>query len=210
MIDTTLPPEQAEARLGKATASRMGDLTAKTKTGWGASRLNYRAELVIERLTGMPAKRYLSAEMLWGIEHEDEARDAYCWRKDVDVEKPGFIDHPTIPMTGASPDGFVGADGLVEFKCPNTNTHIDTLLGAPIDRRYILQCQWQMACTGRVWCDWVSYDPRLPESMQLVVKRIERDDELIEGLAREVKVFLGEVDTIVAELRARYESLEAA
>lgn len=199
-----------QARLGKATASRMHDVCAKTRTGWGAARLNYRAELVAERLTGVPAERWVSAEMRWGTEQEEAARDAYSFLRDVEVELAGFVDHPTVAMSGASPDGYVGDDGLVEIKCPNTSTHIDTLLGQAIAGKYIKQVQWQMACTGRRWCDWVSYDPRLPLSMQLYVKRIERDDEMIADMEKDVRVFLGEVDTIVAELRAKYEMEEAA
>lgn len=197
-------------RCGRVTASRIADVCAKTRTGWGASRLNYRAELVAERLTRSPAARYVSAEMQRGIELEPDALAAYEWTTDVTVARVGFVEHPEIAMAGCSPDGLVGDDGLVEVKVPNTSTHIDTLLGAPIPDKYIKQVMFQMACTGRLWCDWVSFDPRLPESMQLFIKRVERDEEMIADLEKEVRVFLGEVDTIVSELRARYESLRAA
>lgn len=205
MTDTTLTPEHAAQRLGRVTASRIADVVAMTKTGWGASRQNYRAELIAERLTGMQAARFVNKEMLHGIETEPYARDAYEFRFDCDVQPGGFWLHPLYDMAGASPDGLIGADGLVEFKCPSTATHLDTLLGQPFDKRYVDQCQWQMACTGRAWCDLASFDPRLPESMRLFVKRIVRDEKRIAELEQAVKVFLGEIETIVAELKGKYE-----
>lgn len=196
-------------RMGKVTASRISDVIAKTKTGWGASRANYMAELLAERLTGVPAERYTNAAMQWGTENEPEARAAYSFRVNQDVIEVGFIDHETIPMTGASPDGEVGPDGLVEIKCPNTSTHIDTLLGDPIDGKYIAQMQWQMACTGRLWVDWVSYDPRLPESMRLFVERVPRNDAMIQTLEKEVIAFLKELDDKVLQLTRRFEDIAA-
>lgn len=202
--------EWIAARLGKVTASRVADVIAKTKTGWGASRANYMAELIAERMTGTPGDQYVNAAMKWGIETEAEARAAYAFYVDVDVAEVGFIEHPTIKMTGASPDGQVGADGLVEFKCPNTATHIDTLLGEPIAAKYIAQMQWQMACTARKWCDWVSYDPRLPGSMRLYVQRVSRDDAMIAELEKSIPAFLTEVDQKVAELTKRFGQKDAA
>lgn len=197
------------ARVGKATASRMGDLLASTKSGWGASRGNYAAQLVAERLTGVAAERYESAEMRWGTETEPLARAAYAFYVDVDVTESGFIDHPTIPYSGASPDGMVGEDGLVEIKCPNTATHIDTLLGASIPKKYLLQAHWQIACTGRQWCDVASFDPRMPESMKLWVQRVHRC-EATTDLEKEVVKFLAEVDGLLQALREKYETLKAA
>ena len=196
--------EWVAARLGKVTASRVADVIAKTKTGWGASRANYAAELVAERLTGVPGDQYVNAAMKWGIETEAEARAAYSFMRDAEVAEVGFIDHPTITMTGASPDGLVGDDGLVEFKCPNTATHINTLLGASIDAKYIAQMQWQMACASRAWCDWVSYDPRLPGSMRLFVRRVARDDAMIAELEKLIPAFLAEVEQTVASLTKTY------
>lgn len=209
-MDTTLSPEHLQQRLGRVTASRIADVMAKTKTGWAATRQNYRAELVAERLTGNPSSRYVSAEMLHGIEQEPHARNAYEVITGYDVAPGGFVLHPVYDMAGASPDGLVGLDGLVEIKCPNTSTHIDTLLTGDIDRRYVLQMHWQMACTGRTWCDFVSYDPRLPLSMQTFVKRVERDEKLVEEMEQAVRVFLGEIATIVDELKAKYEATEEA
>ena len=185
-------------------------MIAKTKTGWGASRANYMAELIAQRLTGEVAPSFTNAAMQWGTEKEPEARAAYSFYVDADVVEIGFIDHPIIPMSGASPDGLVGADGLVEFKCPNTSTHIDTLLGEPIAAKYIAQMQWQMACSDRKWCDWVSYDPRLPATMQLFVKRINRDDAMIAEHQRHVIDFLAEIEQKVASLKSRYERKVAA
>lgn len=193
------------ARLGKATASRVADIIARTKTGWGASRANYAAQLVAERLTGEQAETYTNAAMQWGTDNEAEARRAYCFRQDVDVMEVGFVDHPTIGMTGASPDGLIGADGLLELKCPNTSTHIATLLGQSVPSKYLTQMYWQMACTGRQWCDFASYDPRLPETMRLFVSRVERDDAAIAELEAQVKDFLAEVDKTVSKLRHIYE-----
>ncbi len=193
------------ARCGKATASCIADILARTKTGWGASRANYKARLVSERLTGVPADTFSNAAMQWGTDKEPDAISAYSFRHDVDVEAIGFVDHPTIPLSGASPDGLVGTDGLVEVKCPNTATHIDTLLGQKVPEKYVTQMLWQMACTGRVWCDFVSYDPRLPESMRLFVQRVDRDDAAIAEMEKLVAEFLVEVDATVASLRALYE-----
>ncbi len=180
-------------RLGKATASRMADICARTKTGWGASRANYAAQLVAERLTGKVADSYSNAAMEWGNATEAEARAVYAFFRDVTVDAVDFVPHPTIEMSGASPDGCIGTDGLVEIKCPNTATHIDTLLGRSVPEKYILQMQWQMACTARQWCDFVSYDPRMPETLRLFVKRVDRDDVLILDLEDKVREFLSEV-----------------
>jgi len=203
-------PEWFAARLGKVTASRVADVIAKTKTGWGASRRNYMAELIAERLTGTNAASYTNAAMQWGIDTEPQARDAYCFRSDADVTEIGFVDHPSIAMTGASPDGLIGDAGMVEIKCPNTATHIETLEGEEIDGKYITQMQWQMACTERQWCDFVSFDPRMPESMRLFIKRVPRDAATIKTLETEVAAFLAEVDAKVENLRRLYETKIAA
>ncbi len=195
-------PEWHAQRLGKATASRIADIIAKTKTGPSAMRANYLAELVAERLTGVAAEKYTNGAMEWGTEKEAEARSVYEACIGIAVQSAGFVDHPQIAMSGASPDGYVGDDGLVEVKCPNTATHIDTLLGKTVPGKYVTQMQWQMACTGRKWCDFVSYDPRMPEALRLFVKRVERDDALIAELEAEVMKFLWEVAAKVAALEA--------
>lgn len=192
-------------RCGKVTASRVADVVARTKTGWGASRTNYMAELVAERLTGAAVEGYTSPAMQWGTDTEAEARRAYEFYRDVDVVAAGFILHPHVEHSGASPDGLVEPGGLVEIKCPNTATHIDTLLSAAVPGKYATQMQWQMACTGRQWCDFVSFDPRMPEAMRLFVRRMRRDNEAIAELEKLVTAFLEELDAKVAALRTAYE-----
>lgn len=199
-----------QQRLGKVTASRVADVVAKTKTGWGASRANYMAELLVERLTGVATEGYTNAAMQWGKDHEAEARISYELLSDNTVEAVGFVDHPRIAMTGASPDGTIGKDGLLELKCPQSATHIDTLLGGSVPGKYVTQMQWQLACSGRQWCDWVSYDPRLPASMRLFVQRVKRDDAMIAGLERDVTDFLAELDGKVAALTKQYGETRAA
>ena len=196
--------EWFEARCGRVTASRVADVVARTKTGWGASRANYMAQLIAERLTGAVADSYTNAAMQWGVDTEPQARDAYEFYANVDVEQVAIVEHPEIPMSSASPDGLVGEDDMVEIKCPNTATHIDTLLGSTIDKKYITQMQWQMACAGRKWCDFVSYDPRMTEEMRIFIQRVERSDERIAELEKDVREFLAELDLKVTALRERY------
>jgi putative phage-type endonuclease len=193
------------ARLGKVTASRVADVIAKTKSGYSASRANYMAELVCERLTGMQGESFSSAAMVWGTNTEPMARSAYESRMAELVEETGFVLHPTISMAGASPDGLIGDDGLVEIKCPNTATHIDTLLSEGAPSKYMTQMQWQMACTGRKWCDFVSFDPRMPEEMQMFVIRVERNDDVIIELEREVEKFLVELEYKITQLTNTYK-----
>lgn len=198
-------PEWHAIRLGKVTASRVADVIAKTKNGPAASRKNYMAELVIERLTGHVADGYTSVAMQWGTDTEPQARLAYEFHRNVDVVQVGFIPHPRIADSGASPDGLVEDNGLVEIKCPQSATHMETLDSGIVPAKYITQMQWQMACTGREWCDFVSFDPRFPAPMQFFVKRVERNDEMIRMLEEEVEQFLTELREIVERLRAKYE-----
>ena len=192
--------EWFKARLGKVTASRVADVLAKTKTGYSASRDNYMAQLVVERMTNTQAESFTNAAMQWGTDQEPFARAAYEVAQNVMVEETGLVDHPTIPMAGASPDGLIGEDGLVEIKCPNTATHIDTLLTQTVPAKYITQMQFQMACTGRQWCDFVSFDPRMPAKAQLFVKRVMRDEAFIKEIETEIKKFLAEVTAKVEQL----------
>jgi putative phage-type endonuclease len=192
--------EWHQMRLGKVTASKIADVMATIKTGEAAVRINYRAQLVAERLTGSPTESFSNSAMAWGTEHEPMAREAYERKTGYIVEQVAFVDHPIIPMTGASPDGLIDDDGLLECKCPNTATHIDTLLAGKAPAKYILQMQWQMACTGRKWCDFVSFDPRLPEDLQLAIYRVERDDALIAEYEYKVREFLQSVDDTINKL----------
>ena len=196
--------EWFKERLGKVTASRVADVIAKTKSGYSTSRANYMAELICERLTGVRGDSYQSAAILWGVEQEANARTAYEVSTGALVVETGFIPHGSIAMSGASPDGLVATDGLVEIKCPITATHIETLLAGSVAGKYITQMQWQMACTGRHWCDFVSYDPRLPANMQLFIKRIPRDPAMIETLEHEVRVFLDDLDWKIRDLKEQY------
>ena len=200
--------EWLDLRAGKVTASRVADVMARTKTGWGASRKNYAAQLITERLTGKPADTFQNDAMHWGTETEPEARSMYAFELDVDVVQVGAFLHPERDDCMASPDGLVGEDGLVEIKCPNTATHIDTLLAEQIPRKYALQMQWQMICANRDWCDFVSYDPRLPGEMSLYIHRMNYDFELADALELEVFTFLEEINQTVDELRSRYPSTE--
>ena len=190
------------SRLGKVTASKVADIVAKTKTGYSTSRANYMAQLVVERLTGVKADSFTNAAMEWGTQTEPLARAAYELKTGVMVDEVPLIDHPVIPMSGASPDGLVGEDGMLEIKCPNTATHIDTMLSGEADKRYINQMMWQMACTGRKWVDFVSFDPRMPDNLQLFIKRVERNDEQISELEAEVVKFLLEVEEKVEKLKS--------
>ena len=190
------------ARLGKVTASRVADVLAKIKSGESASRKNYKMELVVQRLTGKAGESFTNAAMEWGTEQEPFARMAYEAHTSTFVKEEGFVDHPTIEGFGCSPDGIVG-DGLIEIKCPNTANHIETVLDNKAPSKYIPQMQCQMACTGAKWCDFVSFDPRVPEDLQLLVVRVERDQEYIDSMEVEVKQFLSEVLDLFNQLKAR-------
>lgn len=197
-----------EARLGKVTASRLNDVMATLKSGGeAASRRNYKADLVAERRSGAKLDGFTSAAMKWGTDAEPLARAAYEAETGTFVTEVGFIDHPAIPMTGASPDGLVGDHGLIEIKCPNTATHIDWLrVGAP-PAEYMNQMSWQMECTGRKWCDFVSFDPRLDPDAQLFIVRYHRDEQRIQALRDEVQRFLAEVLDMEKEFAAAVERM---
>lgn len=196
-------PEWFAARLGNVTASRVADVIAKTKSGYAASRDNYMAQLICERMTNTVAESFSSPAMQWGTETEPLARAAYESLADVLVDEVGYIAHPTIERAGASPDGLIGVFGLLEIKCPNTATHIDTLISEKVPTKYITQVQWQMSCTGRTWADFVSFDPRLPSGLQMFVKRVEFDAEYVAMLKEEVIKFLAELDAKISKLNER-------
>jgi len=189
-------------RCGKVTASRVADILAKTKTGPSASRANYMAQLVAERLTGAVEPSFTNAAMQWGVDNEAAAREAYEADRFVAVEQVDFVLHPTLEMAGASPDGLVGTEGLIEIKCPNTATHIETLLSGEIPGKYQIQMAFQMACTGRQWCDFVSFDPRMPPELQMFVARYDRDEDTISNMEEAVSEFLADLADKVERLRA--------
>lgn len=189
-------------RLGKVTASRVKDIVATTKTGYSTSRDKYMTQLLLERLTNTVAESYSNDAMGWGVEQEPFARAAYEAAKNVMVDQVAFVNHPTIEQAGASPDGLVNDDGLVELKCPMSHTHLESILGG-IDDQYKVQVQWQMACTGAKWTDLCSFDPRFPAELQLVIKRFERDDAYIATLEKEVIKFLTELDDKLNKVKSR-------
>jgi putative phage-type endonuclease len=194
-------PEWFSARLGKVTASRISDVVAKTKTGYSASRKNYMMQLLCERLTGRKEDAYVNAAMQRGTELEAIARSAYEVDKGVMVQEVGFVPCPVIPMAGASPDGCVGEDGLLEIKCPNTAQHVEFLRTGKIDPGYELQMLFQMICTQRKWCDYVSFDDRLPEELQYKCVRFNYDEKAAMEVLIEVEKFLAELDSLEAEMK---------
>lgn len=187
-------------RCGSLGASQVHDVLAKTKSGYTAARANTKARMVAERLTGVTQDTFKSSAMQWGNDTEPQARSAYSFFTGNPVLNVGMYKHAFMAGTHASPDGLVGDDGLIEIKCPNTATHIETLKTEKIDPKYITQMQWQMALTGRVWCDFVSYDPRMPEDLSLFIKRVPRDPQMIADLMKQVEEFLGEVDADIKAL----------
>ena len=196
--------EWKAARAGKVTASKISDVMAKIKTGEAASRRDYKAQIVAEILTGTPQDDvFVNAAMAWGNEQEAYARAAYEILKGTLVDQVGLVIHPAIDRGAASPDGIVEFDGLVEIKCPKTATHLSYLMDGTVPSQYQPQMLWQMACTGRQWCDFVSFDPRLPSDLQLFVIRFNRDQARIDAMEAEVNAFLAEVDAILAQLKTR-------
>jgi len=191
--------EWFQARLGKVTASRVADVLAKIKSGESASRRNYKIQLVSERLTGEKQETYINQAMQDGIDREQFARERYV-QQFGEVEEVGFVKHPTLEA-GASPDGMVGDDGIIEIKCPMGSTHTETLMTQDIPSKYIPQVQFQLLVTGRKWCDFVSYNPMFPEHLQVFVKRVEADPVYQKELESEVRKFLGEVDDVINKLK---------
>jgi putative phage-type endonuclease len=191
--------EWFQARLGKVTASRVADVLAKIKSGESASRRNYKIQLVSERLTGEKQETYINQAMQDGIDREAFARNRYV-QQFGEVEEVGFIKHPTLEA-GASPDGMVGEDGILEIKCPMGSTHTETLMTQDVPSRYVPQIQFQLLVTGRKWCDFVSYNPMFPEHLQVFVKRVEADPVYQKELESEVKQFLSEVDNVINKLK---------
>lgn len=186
--------EWYQARLGKATGSKFHDVCSFTRSGESASRRNYRYQLIAERLTGVVQPTYTSSAMQWGIDNEPVARLAYEMKTGYTVQEAGFLVSEILPDAGISPDGLIGQDGGVEIKCPEIATHIETLTKNRIPEQYIEQIDGAMWVTGRKWWDFVSYDPRLPEDLQLVIIRRERNENAIQELESNLREFLNEVD----------------
>lgn len=196
--------EWFEARVGRITASRVADALSMLKRGGSsANRERYKIDILTEILTGNPVEHYVSPAMDFGIENEPVARSAYEMYMAETVELIGFVIHPKINRSGASPDGLVGEDGLIEIKVPTGTTHLQYLIDGVVPDEYVPQMMWQMACTGRKWCDFVSYDPRIPEDFSLFVKRLPRDNEYIAELERGVRQFISEVNDMASVLLKR-------
>lgn len=193
--------EWKQARLGHVTASNMAEVMSKGKgTAEAVGRYKYKVRLVAERLTMTASESYTNAAMQWGVEQEQFACIAYEAQKETFVDKIGFVLHPDIKWLGVSPDRIVGHEGLIEVKCPNTTTHLDYLFENKVPAEYYKQIQCQLWVTGRQWCDFVSYDPRLPKRNQLLIVRTERDESLIKEMEAETLKFLAEVETLIIKL----------
>ena len=192
-------PEWLSERAGKVTASMVSAVLAKPET---AGFRDYQAQLVAEILTGKPqGSDYTNAAMQFGTEMEPLARSAYEAETGFSVDEVGFCQHPTIDRAGASPDGLVGNSGLVEIKCPKVATHLAYLIAGVVPAGYKNQMLWQMACTGRDWCDFASFRPDLPEHLQLFIVRFKRDPERIKELETAVVAFLDTVDKMINQLK---------
>jgi len=187
--------EWKAARSGRATGSRAKDILAKIKTGEAAARRDYRTELLIERLTGLPsADGFVSADMKWGTEQEPYARMAYEAHTGLIVRETGFL-QATDLMVGASVDGDVdGFAGIVEFKCPKSATHWNWLKAGVVPPEHIPQVTFNLWVSGAQWCDFATYDPRFPPHLQLMIRRVHRKDVDIAGVEREVLAFLAELE----------------
>lgn len=197
--------EWRQARCGSLGASQIALALARTKTGWGASRANVMATIIAEKLTGVPEEGYVSEAMRRGKELEAEARLAYELRTGAGVQQVGLVRHPTIVGTHASPDGLIGEHGLIEIKVPNLATHVDYLISQQIPMNYQQQMAWQLICTGRKCCDFCSYAPQLPASMQLFIRPFTLPETWAKEMESEVATFLKEVDRKVDDLRHLYE-----
>ncbi|RBA42363.1 MULTISPECIES: lambda exonuclease family protein [Acinetobacter] len=186
-------------RCGKVTASRVKDLNAKPSKGKALNALGL--TILAERLTGVQKETPTNFYMQWGIDNEQHAIAAYENETGYFVNGTGLIDHPFIEMFGASPDGLVGENGQIEVKCPDTTTHLNTLLTKEVPDEYIPQITSQLACTRREWCDFVSYDPRLEPELQIIIIRVFAKDLNIEGLERDVRAFNRAIEEAKASLK---------
>jgi putative phage-type endonuclease len=199
--------EWLELRRGFVTASRVADILAKTKTGPSASRQNYLIELALQRVTGVVEESYQNEAMLRGTQEEPLARDAYQKETKTFVEELPFVKHKTIEWFGCSPDGIIrkqdGTYNLLEIKNPNSATHWSYIKAGEPPTKYKIQMMAQMACTGADWCDFYSYDSRMPEGSRSFLARLPRDNAFIESMENDIKAFLEEVSYEVKLMEAR-------
>jgi putative phage-type endonuclease len=196
--------EWRQARVGSVGASDAPKVVRRTKTGYSADRDSLMAAKVLERLTGVPVEVFKTQAMLQGTAREPEARLLYSIVKNVEVEEVGIVLHPSIKGAHASPDGLIETGGLVEIKAPMPAQHLDMLINGVISNDHFVQMMWQLSCTGREWCDFVSYSSDFPSKMQMVIKRVHRDETLIRDLEREIAMFIKEIDRKIAELSRRF------
>ncbi len=196
-----------QARLGKVTASNIYNVLSKTAKGLPTSKYeDYKIKLITERLTGETSPHYETEDMRWGIEHEEDALKEYAFIYDTEISQCGFIQHPTLKMAGASPDGLIGENGLIEIKCPRSANHMRFCIDNEIKPEYHAQMQFQMACTERQWCDFISYDPRFTgdsSHLRMKIKRIYRDDKQIEQINQAVQAFLAEIEREIKQLSTK-------
>lgn len=196
-------PEWKQARAGKATGSRARDILAKVKSGEAAARRDYRVQLVTERLTSQPAEEgFVSKEMMWGTEQEPFARMEYEARTVRVVQESGFAYLPDVPA-GCSVDGFVmdgERKGFVEFKCPKSATHVGYLTAGTLPSEHWPQILHNFWITGAEFADFCSYDPRMPENLQLFMLRVHRDADAVKAYEQEVTAFLDEVQNLFQQL----------
>ncbi len=199
--------EWFQARLGKVTASNVYSVLSKTAKGFPTSKYeDYKTKLMTERLIEEISQSYTTPAMQWGIEHEEDALREYEFIYDAEVTRCGFIPHPKIEMAGASPDGLIGEDGLIEVKCPQSTTHLRFFIYDEIKPEYIAQMQFQMACTGRKWCDFMSYNPNFvgkSTGLRMKIKRVLRDEKHIEEINKAVEIFLGEIEQEMQKILAK-------
>jgi putative phage-type endonuclease len=202
-------PEWFQLRAGKLTASRAADMMATLKSSKeAAARRDLRLQLVCERLTQRSAERdYQNEDMLRGIELEPVALALTELRLDRLIQPVGFIEHDVL-LAGCSPDGIVGDfEGLVEIKCPKSATHLSYLRAGVVPPDYLFQIVHQLWITGAQWCEFVSYDDRFPEPLQMFHVKHLRDDAEIDAYELLVRQFLREVD---AEVETLYGLVPAA
>jgi len=195
-------PTWHEARCGSIGATAINDIMSTGKgSAESAGRKNYRAAKVCEILTNCTAENYVNAAMQRGTDLEPAARDVYSFVKGVDVEQVGLIKHPALNYSHASPDGLVGTDGMIEIKVPSPANHIEYLLAGVVPSIYVKQLQWQMACSGRLWNDFVSYGPELPEELQIFIVRMERDNAMIAEMEKYVMEFQASILKMIDDLQ---------
>jgi hypothetical protein len=189
------------ARVGVLTGSVFGKAIAKTKDGkWAASRKDLLFEKLAERLTGVAADHFVTPAMQWGLDHEAGAKGLIEASQGIFVDKAGFCLHPTIEFFGATPDGFIDTDGVLEIKCPTTKTHLTYLCNKKVPSEYVPQMLAELACAGRRWALFASYDPRMPPAQQLFLTRFEPTADAIAECEEQAKEFLKELETMFRQI----------